>query len=167
MSDAESTACSSNAVLPTPASPLSRRIPLRPSRASRAISASCGERSSRVSTLRFRTRSPGRQQLSLGSPGERLGAHAREHLERRAQLPAGVEAAALTAQPLAVEEMSAREIDAYACPSSPFDRLPVETVCGSAAAEQSARAGFDPQGPIGATGAGRLGEALKRMFREV
>ena len=33
MSEAEPTACSSNAVLPTPASPLSTRTPLRPTRA--------------------------------------------------------------------------------------------------------------------------------------
>src|SRR4051812_31390252 len=108
-----------------------------------------------------------RQQLSLGPPGEPLGAHAREHLERGAQLIAGVDAAPLPAQPLAVQEVCAGEIDAYACPSGPFDRLPVQTVCGIAATEQSARAGFDPQGPIGAAGPGRLREPLERVFREV
>src|SRR3954469_25682079 len=107
------------------------------------------------------------QQLALGAPHERLGTHAREHLERGAQLLAGVAPAALAAQPLAVEQVGAREIDAYACPSGPFDRLPVETVSGIAATEQRARTGLDAQRAIGAAGAGRLREPLERVSREV
>ena len=46
----------------------------------------------------------------------------------RSQLLAGVDAAALAAQPLAVEQMGARELHADAGPAEPVDRLAVETL---------------------------------------
>ena len=53
-----------------------------------------------------------RQQLALGTTYECLGAHARELLERGAQLPSGVDAAAFAPQPLPVEKVSPGELQA-------------------------------------------------------
>ena len=66
-----------------------------PSAASRAICASWGVSSSRVSLVRLRARLTGRQQLARGALGERFRAHPREHLVRGAQLLARVEPPAL------------------------------------------------------------------------
>src|SRR3954447_26149450 len=107
------------------------------------------------------------QQLALGAAREGFGAHAREHLDRGAQLLAGVDPAALAAQPLAVEEMGARQINAEARALEALDRLPVEAVDGIAAAEQCARPGVDPQRPLGAAGPRPLGEQLMRAAGEL
>src|SRR5439155_12994186 len=55
----------------------------------------------------------GRQQLAFGAAGERLGAHARELLERSAQLASGVEAAAFATQPLHVQKVSPCELEPH------------------------------------------------------
>src|SRR3954447_517530 len=54
------------------------------------------------------------QQLALGARDERLGAHADEPLVRRAQLVAGVEAAPRAPQPLAIQQVGPRELQAHA-----------------------------------------------------
>src|SRR4051794_17603312 len=66
----------------------------------------------------------GGQQLTLGAGGERRGAHARELLDRRAQLLASVEAAPLAPQPLAIEQARPRELQTHAGAPQPLDRLP-------------------------------------------
>src|SRR6202521_5024366 len=53
----------------------------------------------------------GRFQLDACAPGERLHAEVGEEVMRRPQLTACIKASALTSQPLAVEEVSACEID--------------------------------------------------------
>src|SRR3954447_5709283 len=92
----------------------------------------------------------GRRQLALGAPGERLGAHAREHLERGAQLPAGVEAAALTSQPFPVEEVSPGELEPDTGTGEMRDRLAIQTVGELALAEQRTHARLDSERPLGA-----------------
>ena len=82
----------------------------RPSRASRAIWASWAVSSSRVSTVRLRAVSPVASSSRRGPLGERLAAHRGEHVVRGAQLLARVEPPALAAQPLAVEQVGAREL---------------------------------------------------------
>ena len=77
-----------------------------------------------------------------------------EQLERDAQLVAGVEAAALAPQPLAVEQVGPGELHAHAGAPQPLDRLLVEALGGVAVAEQRARAGLDPERPIAAAGRG-------------
>src|SRR4051794_35574665 len=109
----------------------------------------------------------GRQELALGPSGERLGPHAREHLERGAQLFAGVEPAALAPQPLAVEQVGAGELHADARACEPFDRLAIEAVGLVAFVEERAAAGVDPECPVGAAGAGRLQYARERVGREL
>ena len=57
----------------------------------------------------------GRGQLAAGALGERLRADAAEHLVRAAELLARVDAPVLAAQPLAVEQVRAREVDERCC----------------------------------------------------
>ena len=96
---------------------------VRPWAASRATCASCAVSSSTVSTVRLRTVSPVAEQLAPGALGERCRAHPAEHLVSRAQLLARVHAAVLTAQPLAVQEPAARELDHRAAAREPLDRF--------------------------------------------
>ena len=56
----------------------------------------------------------GGQQLACGPAGECLDPHRIEHLERGAQVLAGVEAAALAPQPLAIGQLGPRELHAHA-----------------------------------------------------
>ena len=97
-----------------------------PSAASRAIWASWGVRSSRVSTVRLRACSPVACSSTRGALGERLHADSREHLVGGAQLLARVEPPALAAQPFAVERVGAGELHADAgaarAARSPRDR---------------------------------------------
>ena len=81
-----------------------------PSRASCAICRSCAVRSSRASCGPLADRPAGRRQLAAGALGKRLHPDRREHLVRVAQLLAGVNAAILATQPLAVEQVSAGKL---------------------------------------------------------
>ena len=120
-----------------------------PSRASWEIWRSWAVSSSRVSGRALADGLAGGQELAPGALGERLDAHAGEHVVGRAQLLARVDAAALAAQPFAVEQMAAGELDAQAGPAEPRDRLTVEIVGDIAVAEQGADPGVDPQHPVG------------------
>ncbi len=53
----------------------------------------------------------GCQQLAFGAARERIGAHARERLERDPQLRSGVEAATFASQPLAVQKVGPGELE--------------------------------------------------------
>ena len=70
----------------------------------------------------------GGQQLAFGAPGERIEAHRVEHLERGAQLRAGVPATSPAPHPFAVEKVGAGQVDAERRAAQPFDRLAVETL---------------------------------------
>src|SRR5215831_19070901 len=54
----------------------------------------------------------GRHQLYSGALGERLRPDRRERLVRRAELLTGIDTTILSAQPLAVEQLGARRLDA-------------------------------------------------------
>ena len=82
--------------------------------------------SSRVSDGALAGGLAGGQQLAPGALGERLDAHRVQHVVGGAQLLARVDAAALAAQPLAVEQMAAGELDADAGTAEARDRLAVE-----------------------------------------
>ena len=73
-----------------------------------------------------------RGQLPARALSEPFHADAGEHLIGSSQLGARVQAAALAAQPFAVEEMGARELDAEARAAKPFDRAAVELLGGLA-----------------------------------
>src|SRR4051812_17356314 len=107
-----------------------------------------------------------RQELALGAPGERLGAHACEHLERGAQLLAGVDAAALTSQPFPVEEVSPGELEPDKGAGEMRDRLAVQTVGDIALAEQRTHARFDSERPLRADHAGALGQPFPSRLEQ-
>src|SRR5262245_10561401 len=109
----------------------------------------------------------GGQQLAAGALGEALGPHRREHLVRRAQLLARVHPPLLAAQPLAVEQPGAGEVDPAATAREPLDRLAVELLGGVAFAEQRARAGLDAERPVGAARPRAFAQALERRGRRV
>ena len=75
-----------------------------------------------------------------------------------AQLIARLAAAALPAQPLPVQQMSAGQLDADAGPAQPLDGLPVQALGLLSLAQQRLRARLDPQSPGGAADGGHLGE---------
>ena len=73
-----------------------------------------------------------------GALGKPLGPDAAEHLVRRSKLLARVDAAVLAAQPLAVEEPGAGEVDDAAAAREPLDRLAVEGLRVFVVAQQRA-----------------------------
>ena len=100
----------------------------------------------------------GRFQLDACALGERLHAEVGEEVVRRPQLPACIDASALTSQPLAVEEVSASEIDGHPRPTESFDRLDIELLGSLVFREQRLRARRDPEGPVRPAHPGHLRE---------
>ena len=80
----------------------------------------------------------GGQQLATGALGEPLRPDAAEHLVGGAQLLAGVDAPVLAAQPFAVQEPGAGEVDHAAAAGEPLDRLAVERLRVVVLAQQRA-----------------------------
>jgi hypothetical protein len=77
--------------------------------------------------------------VAINSPralGERLHADRVQHVVGRAQLPARVDAPALAAQPLPVQQVRAGQLRTQPGPAQPVDRLAVELVGGRPAAQQ-------------------------------
>ena len=113
------------------------------------------------------TVSPVASELAAGALGERLGADAAEHLVGGAQLLARVHAPVLAAQPLAVEQLGAGEVDgdpgARRAARSPRGRAPRRL----AVAEQRARAGLDPERPVGAARAAFARRAARGRRRRL
>ena len=77
-------------------------------------------------------------QLPAGALRERLRAHLAQHLVSGAQLLARLHPAALPAQPFAVDEVGAGELDAHARAAKAADRFAVEGVGGVILADQRA-----------------------------
>ena len=91
----------------------------------------------------------GGQQLVPRTLGESLRAHREQRLARDPQLLARIDAPALTAQPLPVEQARACELDADARAGEAIDRLAVQALGGVSLAREGAHAGADSQRPIG------------------
>jgi hypothetical protein len=83
----------------------------------------------------------GGRKLAAGPLGEGPDAHRVQHAVRGTQLLAGVDAAALPAQPRAVEQVRAGQLGAQPGPAEARDRLPVLPLGGLAAAEEGADLG--------------------------
>ena len=130
-----------------------------PSRASRAICASCAVSSRRGGCRAFAGGLAGGQQLAAGPLGERLHADGVEHAVRGAQLLAGLAAPALAAQPLAVQQVGAGQFGAQPGAAEPLDRLAVQALGLLALAQQRPGPRLDPQPPVGAAGPGRFRSA--------
>src|SRR5438105_4147271 len=109
----------------------------------------------------FAGRLAGGQELAPGPLGEPLHAHRVQHLVGDAQLLARVDAAALAAQPLAVEQMRAGELHAHAGTAEACDRLAVVTLSDLTLAQQRAHAGFNPECPLGGSHTRALGQPLQ------
>jgi hypothetical protein len=90
----------------------------------------------------------GGQELSLGPRGERAGAHAGEHLKRRAELFSGVEASALASQSFPVEQVRAGEVETDAVTGEVHDRVAVQALGGVALAQQRAHTGLGSEHPL-------------------
>src|SRR4029078_11604190 len=101
---------------------------------------------------------------ALGPRSERVGAHACEHFERDAEVVARLDAAPLTPQPLAVEQVGPGDLYANAGAAQPMERFLVEALGVLAVAEQRARPGLDPERPIGAAVLRGEGELLECAF---
>src|SRR6185312_3457762 len=108
-----------------------------------------------------------RDQLAAGTLGERLHADRGKHVVGGAQVPARVEAPALAAQPLAVQQVGAGQIRAELGPAEPADRLLIEAFGRFALAEQRPAARLDAEGEIVAAGPRRLFKPPERGGRHV
>jgi hypothetical protein len=86
----------------------------------------------------------GCQQLALRTRREGTGAEPREHVERGAQRIPSIHAAAPSAEPLAVEKVSAGEPHADARATEPFDRLEVQAFRLVAVGEQGVAQSLGP-----------------------
>ena len=91
----------------------------------------------------------GGHQLAPRALGESLHAHGRVALVRGAQLLARLAPPALPAQPLAVQEVRARERDPDAGAAEPLDRLAVEALGLFALAHERPRARLHAERPVG------------------
>src|SRR5262249_34735043 len=66
------------------------------------------------------------EQLTVSARREALGAHRAEQLKRSPEVPARVDSATFTAQPLTVEEMCTRQVDTESGSTKRVDRAKVE-----------------------------------------
>jgi hypothetical protein len=89
-------------------------------------------------------------QLTAGPLGERLDPDRLQHVVRRAKLLTRLVAAALAAQPLPVQQVSAGEHRTHAGLAQLGDRLAIQAVGDFALGQQRARPRLDPQPPVGA-----------------
>src|SRR4051812_18030086 len=109
----------------------------------------------------------GRQQTAFRAAGECLDAHRRQHVVGGAQLFARLDAPAFAPQPLAVEQMGAREVGPDPGAAEPFERLAIQAVCRLALAQQRAATRLRSERPFSCTGAGGLRELLEGAGRPV
>src|SRR5262249_56857334 len=89
----------------------------------------------------------GGQQLVPGALGEAVGAGRLEQLARGAQVLAGIRPPALAAQPLAVQQVRAGELQAQARAPEALDRVAVVAL---GVTEQRPHTRFDAPQPVGA-----------------
>ena len=133
----------------------------RPSLASWAICASCGVRTSLVSSAAPARSFPGGQQLTPRAIGERLGSDAVERAVGGAQVFTRIHAAVEAAKPFAVDELGSALIRSKATVSQSLDSLLVERFGRGAVRQQRARACLEAEGPIRAACSRSLAEALQ------
>ena len=110
----------------------------RPSRARRAIWASWGVSTARVSSLRVRAVSPVARSSRWARSANACSSGLAEHLVGGSKLLAGVDAPVLATQPLAVHEVCAGEMDGDTSALESFDRLAVQGLGSRAVAQQRA-----------------------------
>src|SRR4051812_17236556 len=92
----------------------------------------------------------GGEELATAALCERLRPGAGERVVRRFELLASVDAAALAAQPLAVEQAGAGQLDAHPRAPEALDRLAVKRLGDVVLVDERASPREDPERPIGA-----------------
>jgi hypothetical protein len=150
---------------------MNSRAPIKelvsPSRASRAISAflRCeqaeGDRCASARCL------AGGRQLAAGPLGQPLCTKPVEKLVGGAQLVAGVNSTVLAAQPLAVHQLGPSQVERDTATAEARNRLLVEGFGARAGGQQGARAGLDPESPVGTTRLCPFDQTLKRHGGEL
>ena len=113
--------------------------------------------------VRLRAVSPVARSSRLGALGKRLGTHFHEPRMRGSKLLARVDAARASAQPFAVQQMGASEVEGDAAVAEAFDRLAVEALGERAVAQQRARTRLDAERPLGPGDLRPLAQALERV----
>jgi hypothetical protein len=140
---------------------MNSRVPISgfesPSRARRAVCASCAVSSSRVSTVRFRTVSPVARS-SRRARSAKASAPIEENIVGRSNLGPRVDAPVLATQPLAVQEVRPTEVDAHTRSIEALDGLLVTLLSDLSVAQQRMRARLDPERPLAAAGLRHLHE---------
>src|SRR5438105_118980 len=137
-----------------------------PSAARRAICASWGVRSSRVSAVRLRACSPVASSSTRARSANASMPNSVNSAWARAELLARVEPTALPAQPFAVQEMATGELDPDAGPLEPLDRLAIEGLRRFPLGQQRPGAGLDPDRPVGSADPGCLRKPLEAVGRD-
>ena len=97
-------------------------------------------------------RLPGREELPARTLGEARHPDLGEHLVRGAQLFAGVDPAALAAQPFAVQQVHARQTHPDPRTAQEIDRLPIQPVGDLTLAHQRPATGLGAQRPVRSAG---------------
>src|SRR5919106_1305517 len=109
----------------------------------------------------------GCRELATGALRKPLGSEAAERVVGGTKLLARVQASVLATQPFAVQELGSGQVRGEAAAGQPLDRLLVEGFGGRAVGQQRARAGLDPEGPVGAACSCSFAEALEGRGGEV
>ena len=138
-----------------------------PSRAIRAILASCGVRSSLVSSVRLRAVSPVASSSRLARCANASAPISAKLARARSELLARIDAAAASAQPFAVQQMRASEVEGDATAAEAVDRLAVEALGDRAVAQQRCAARLDAERPLGPGDLRSLAQALERVSRQL
>jgi hypothetical protein len=95
----------------------------------------------------------GGKELTQGPSREPLGRDAAEDLVRRSELDAGVDAAVLTTEPLAVQELSASEMGGASAAAEKLDRLLVKAFGVVTLGKECCRPRPHAERPVGAADA--------------
>jgi hypothetical protein len=109
----------------------------------------------------------GGRQLAAGPLGEPLCTKPVEKLVGGAQLVAGVDSTVLAAQPLAVHQLGPSQVERDTATAEARNRLLVEGFGARAGGQQGARAGLDPESPVGTTRLCPFDQTLKRHGGEL
>jgi hypothetical protein len=110
---------------------------------------------------------PGGDQFPAGALGERLYPDREEQVVGDAELLAGVDASALAAQPLPVQQMRPNELRTQPRTAKPIDCFVIQLFGGRAVAQQRPAARLDAERDVRAAGLGRLGQPLERLACEL
>ena len=104
----------------------------------------------------------GRQELSPGPFGKRMGPHGRERVVREPQLVAGIDPPVLAAQPFAVAQPGAGQVRRHPGAAQPFERLAVLLFGGAPRGKQRTGPCRRTAGPVAAARRGDLGQSVGR-----